>query len=407
MDYTQRSAIVASHHSAPYILFLKRMGLDIDIVAAEGATVTDAKGIRYLDCIAGYGNCFVGHNPAPIIDAVVAEVRSLRPFNLPFISEVQARFFAKLAEVAPGELECCYAVNSGSEAVETALKLARLTTGKAGVVCTTGAWHGFTFGCLSVSEASMTRQFGLLLDGVKRVPFGDAEAVDAAIDDSIGCVIVEPIQAENGAVVPRSGYLEELRRICSRRNIVLIFDEAKTGIGKTGRMFASMYEEAVPDILVCGKALGGGVMPIGAIVARREIWSRFGLSFPMSSSSGAGNAPACAAALATLNYVEEERLCERALDQGFRLRAGLSNIVDTFPGTFSALDGRGLLLGMRTTGVRAAANLVTQCVRRGLLIMTAFCDRTKVLLEPPACISNEQIDRVHAILREAALATVG
>ena len=139
MDYIERSKIVARHNSAPYVHFLKRMCLNIDVIAAEGARVTDLNGRCYLNCIAGYVNCFVGHNPKPIIDAVVAEIQSLRPINPPFISEMQARFFAKLAKVAPGDLECCYAVNSGSEAVETALKLARLATGKAGVVCTTGA----------------------------------------------------------------------------------------------------------------------------------------------------------------------------------------------------------------------------------------------------------------------------
>jgi putrescine aminotransferase len=407
MHYKERSEIVASHSNTPYVHFLKRIGLDIDVVAAEGAKVTDANGLCYLDCIAGYGNCFVGHNPRPIIDAVVAEIQSPRPFNLPFISEVQARLFRKLAEVAPGELDCCYAVNSGSEAVETALKLARLATGKAGVICATGAWHGFTFGCLSVSETSMTKQFIPFLEGVQRVPFGDAKAVDAAIDESIGCVIIEPIQAENGAIVPPPGYLEELRRICSRRKVLLIFDEAKTGIGKTGQMFACMCEEAVPDILVCGKALGGGIMPIGAIIARRGIWSRFGLSFPMSSSSGAGNAPACAAALATLHYVENEQLCRRALQQGLRLRTALENLVEAFPKTLLAIDGRGLLLSLQTASIQSASHLVAECVQRGLLIMTAFCDHTKILIEPPGCISNEEVDKVNAVLGEAVSACAG
>lgn len=407
MGYEERSEIVARHSSAPYVQFLQRMGLDIDVVAAEGATVTDASGRRYLDCIAGYGNCFVGHKPRLIIDAVVAEIRSARPFNLPFIGEAQARFFAKLVEVSPEGLECCYAVNSGSEAVETALKLVRLVTGKSGVVCMSGAWHGFTLGCLGVSEAAMTKQFRPLLTGMKQVPFGDSEAVDAAIDESVGCIIAEPIQAENGAVVPPPGYLEELRRIADRRNVLLVFDEAKTGVGKTGRMFACMHEDAVPDILVCGKALGGGIMPIGAVVARRKIWSKFGLSFPMSSSSGAGNAPACAAALATLHYVEREGLCERAIARGHQLRAGLENLVQRFPRTLTAIDGRGLLLSIRAANAQLASSLVQQCAQRGLLVMTAFCDRTKLLIEPPACISNEEVDRVNMALAEAASACAG
>lgn len=401
MQYAERSQIVAKHSSAPYVHFLRRVGLDIDVVAADGATLLDTNGRRYVDCIAGYGNCFVGHNPQSIIDAVVAEIESPAPFNLPFLNEAQARFFEELAKVAPGDLDCCYAVNSGSEAVESALKLTRLATGRPGIICMSGAWHGFTLGCLSVSEPSMTKQFMPLLDNITRVAFGDAEAAEAAIDDSVGAVIVEPIQAENGAVTPPAGYLQDLRRVCSERKVVLIMDEAKTGMGKTGRMFACMDEDVVPDILICGKALGGGVMPIGAIVARRGVWAKFGLSFPMSSSSGAGNAPACAAALATLQYVKRERICEKALRQGARLRAGLESLCAAFPSRALAIDGRGLLLSLQTTSIQAASRLIEASAKRGVLIMAAFCDRTKVLIEPPASITDEEADTVIEVLTDA------
>jgi putrescine aminotransferase len=159
------------------------------------------------------------------------------------------------------------------------LKLARLATGKSGIICTAGSWHGFTFGCLSISEQSMCRQFRPLLEGVSHVPYGNVAAIELALSDRVGCVIVEPIQSENGAVVPPTGYLKSLQELCAKRGVVLIFDEAKTGIAKTGRLFCCEYEGAVPDILVCGKALGGGVMPVGAVVARRTVGVNLDLVF--------------------------------------------------------------------------------------------------------------------------------
>jgi putrescine aminotransferase len=401
MDYEQRAGTVSHYSNAPYMQFLKRLGMGIDVVSAKGAMIVDSAGRQYIDCIAGYGNCVLGHNPRPVIDAVVLELQSPLPFNLPFVLEVQALLAERLARDTPGDLECSFIVNSGSEAVETALKLSRLATGRSGVICATGAWHGFTFGCLSVSEQSMCRQFRPMLDGIKRVTYGDAAAIEACLDDTIGCVIVEPIQSENGAIVPPQGYLKSLQDLCSKKGVILIFDEVKTGIAKTGRMFACEYDNAVPDVLVCGKALGGGVMPIGAVVAQRKVWGRFGLSFPMSSSSGAGNAPACAAALATLKYVGEEKLCEKAERQGIRLMAGLQLIKEHNPERLLGISGRGLLIGLKFVDQKFASQMVVECAKRSVLVMNAFCDRSKILVEPPACITDEQVDRVVAAIRES------
>lgn len=394
MNVADVTAAYAKHISNPYIAFLGRMGMLIDVAIADGAQVVDGNGHTYIDCIAGYGNCVLGHNPRPVVEAVVAELRSSRPFNLPFIQEIQARLAERLATDTPGDLECSFIVNSGSEAVETALKLARLATGKPGIVCTSGSWHGFTFGCLSISEQSMCRQFKPFLEGVSHVPYGDVAAIEAALGDTVGCVIVEPIQSESGAIVPPDGYLKSLQVLCAKRGVVLIFDEAKTGIAKTGRLFCCEYEGAVPDILVCGKALGGGVMPVGAVVARRAVWGKFGLSFPMSSSSGAGNAAACTAALAALDLVSSEGLCERAELQGKRLMAGLRSVAAATTARLGEITGKGLLIGIETANPKLASELIVQCARRGVLVMTAFCDRTKILVEPPACISDAQVDAV-------------
>ena len=214
-------------------------------------------------------------------------------------------------------------------------------------------------------------------------------------------MIIEPIQAESGVVVPPFGYLREIADLCKRRNVVLIFDEIKTGIGKTGRLFACEYEDAVPDILLVGKSLGGGAMPIGAVIAKSRLWSKFGLSFPMSSSSAAGNAPACAAGLATLEVFETGGLCEQAARKGERVLGALRNLTRDFPSIVKGTSGRGLLIALHTDSLRSATRLVASCAKRGVLLMTAFCDRTRILIEPPLIITDEQLDIVLSTLRMA------
>lgn len=398
--FSLRLETYARHVSTQYVEFLRRQGLALDIVRAEGALVYDREGKRYIDGIAGYGNLNVGHNHPRVVEAVVEELRSPRPYNWPFLSDAQTRLAEKLAQVAPGDLSCSLVVNSGSEAVESALKLVRLATGKHRVVSAHGGWHGFTLGALSVSEPSLCRSFAPLLEGVTHVSYGDVGAVEQALDARTGAVIIEPIQAESGAVVPPSGYVREIADLCRRRNVVLILDEIKTGIGKTGRLFACEHENAVPDILLVGKALGGGVMPIGAMVARSGLWSKFGLSFPMSSSSAAGNAPACAAGLATLEVVESERLCAQAARTGARALAAFRELAREFPSIVTGASGRGLLIALHTDGLRSAARIVSGCASRGLLVMTAFCDRTRILFEPPLCITDEQTDFALDVLRQ-------
>ncbi|MCC6222479.1 MAG: aspartate aminotransferase family protein [Thermoleophilia bacterium] len=394
--FAARVARVERYANAPYVRFLRRLGLDLDIVRAEGASVWDASGRRLVDCIAGYGNLNVGHNHPRVVEAVTGELRSGRPFAWPFLGDAASRLAERLAYVTPGELECSLVVSSGSEAVDSALKLVRLATGKPGVVAARGAWHGFTLGALGVSEPGMRDGFGPLLGDVTHVPFGDAAAVEAAIGDATGAVIVEPIQAESGAIVPPDGYLRELVEVCRHREVVLVFDEIKTGIGKTGRLFACEHEDAAPDLLLVGKSLGGGAMPIGAVVARRRLWGRLGLSVPMSASSAAGNAPACAAALATLDVVETERLCERAERAGTRVMAALGELGRRYPSVVTGASGRGLLLALHTPSPLAAAAIVTACARRDVLVMTAFCDRTRILIEPPLSLSDEELELVLA-----------
>jgi putrescine aminotransferase len=397
--------LYAHHVSAPYVDFLTRFGLALEFTRAEGSLVYAADGRSFIDAVAGYGNLNLGHNHPSIRQAVRDELESSRPFGWPFISEKQARLAARLEQIAPPGLECSFLVNSGAEAVDSALKLVRLTSGKSHIVAARGAWHGFTFGALSVSEPLLCQGLSPLLPNVTHVPYGDAAAIDAALTDQTGCVMVEPIQAESGAVTPPPGYLRDLEQLCHQREVALIFDEVKTGMGKTGRMFACEHDAATPDILLTGKSLGGGAMPIGAVVARRNQWHRFGASFPMASSSAAGNSLACAAALATLDVIASEDLCHQADRKGQWLRAELENLAREFPERITGVSGRGLLLAIHTPNPKIAAALTIQAIQRGLLIMPAFCQRAKILVEPPLSIPDDLLKQALVILRESTIAT--
>lgn len=402
--FIQKLQKYSQHINEPYIQFLKRTGLARNFIRAEGIFIYDSDGNRFIDCVAGYGNCNIGHNHPKVIEAVTKELQSPRPFNLPFISDVHTMLSEKLAEITPGNLECSLIVNSGSEAVESALKLARLSTKKNGIIAAHGAWHGFTLGALSISEPSMCTSFSPMLPDITHVPYNSIEAIEKSITKNTGAIIIEPIQAESGAVTPDNGYLQNLSKICTEQQIILIFDEIKTGICKTGHMFACEKDNAVPDIILTGKSLGGGVMPIGAMTARKKIWGKLGYSFPMSSSSGGGNAPACAAALATLEVVEEERLSENAYRYGNMLEKELFNLTQQYPSVLKGISGRGLLLSLHTNDWKTSSLIVSGCIKRNVLIMPAFCDRTKILIEPPLCIRENEIgeiiDVIHSSVRE-------
>jgi len=391
----------ARHVSRPYVDFLHRFGMDFEVTRASGAVLEDRSGRKYIDCIGGYGNSNVGHNHPHVIEAMIRALEAGRPFGWPFISEAHSQLTERLAEVAPAGLGRCLIVNSGAEAVDSVLKLVRLATGRSGVICCHGAWHGFTMGAMSVSEPEMCRSFGPLLSGVRRVPFGDAQAAQEAMSPEIGAVLVEPIQSESGGVVPPDGFLNRLAAACAASGALLILDEIKSGMGKTGKMFACEFEQAEPDVLLVGKSLGGGMMPIGVVMAKQKWWTKFGLSFAMTSSSSAGNGLACAAGLATLEVIQSENLCTNAERQGRRLQQALAGVSSTHPELVRSVTGRGLLLGLHTASQKVAHELAAHCVRHGVLMMPAFLDRKCILIEPPLCINDAQTDEVAWGLQQA------
>jgi len=375
-----------------YAGFLERLGLDCTVEKAEGSLIRDSRGDEFIDFLAGYGIFNLGHNPPEIIAALRSEFDGLPMWNRPFLSEPLAQLASKLVEITPAELDRVFICSTGAEAVDSAVKLARLSTGRAEIIAAEGGFHGFTLGALSVSGiAQQSHPFKPLLPEVRHVPFGDAKALLDAVSDKTAAVLLEPVQAEIGAVSPPAGYLSAAREICDRSGALLLIDEARTGMGRTGPLFAIEHESIAPDVLILGKSLAGGIVPIGAIIAHSKIWRRFGLSFAMSASSFAGNRLACVAALATLKVFTEQEVLKKGKSVGQALWNRLSKLAAEYSKLVSGVSGKGLLAGIHFHDHRIANEVVLRSIRKGLLIGIAFCQRRCILLEPAITIPPSEL----------------
>jgi acetylornithine/succinyldiaminopimelate/putrescine aminotransferase len=303
-----------------YVAQTSPAGKSLVVTHTEGCTVCTADGQRYLDFIAGIAVNNVGHAHPEVRAAITGQLEHMLHVNVfgKFVIPAQVELGRKLAEVTPSGLEKTFFTNSGAEAIEGALKLARKYTGRSKIVSFEMAFHGRTFGALSVSWRDIYRKpFEPLLPDVTFIPFNDLTAAEAAIDGQTAAVIVEPIQGEGGVRVPSTAFLPGLRALCDRHGAFLILDEVQTGFGRTGRLFACHHWEVTPDILVMAKALGGG-MPLGGFISRPEVMETF-IEPPLSHLTTFGGHPlSCAAALASLKVILRDGLVERAASAGQR-----------------------------------------------------------------------------------------
>jgi len=382
--------------------FLKRLGLNRVAVKANGATIIDSEGKEYIDCIGGYGLFNLGHNHPEIIKALKAQLNKKDLFTKPFITEVQVRLAEKLDEITPEKLTCSFLCNSGSEAIDSAMKLARLYKGKKEIIAATNAFHGYTFGALSVSGIpSFRRPFEPMVPGIKHVPFGDISALKNSVTSNTAAILLEPIQHEAGLRIPPKDYFNQVRAICDEKDIILILDEIKTGCGKTGKMFALEHSGIVPDILVLGKALGGGLMPIGALVACKKFWRKFGLSFSMSASSFAGNALSSCAALTTVQILQKENIIDDCEKKGHIVLNKLKGYLDAYPKLLKAVSGLGLLIGVETVHPQKTMGMAREMIQQNVLAAPAFGNPSVLMIEPPLIISFDQIQKVLSAFKSA------
>ena len=378
-----------------YPSFLNKLGLNKVAAGARGATITDSEGNTYIDCVGGYGLFNLGHNNPEIIESLMDQLKEQQLLTKPLISEIQVKFAECIENITPGELSCSFILNSGSEAIDCAIKLVRLYRGGKTIITAQKSFHGHTFGALTASGIpSFKRAFEPLLPGFISVPFGDIEALKQSISADTGAVLIEPIQHEAGILLPPNGYLLKVRKLCDEHGLILILDEIKTGFGKTGRMFACEHYNVVPDILVLGKSLGGGLIPAGAVIASSLLWKRFGLSFPMSASSFAGNVLACRAGLSTIRYIQRGSLLADCAEKGKMLLRSFRDFVAEYPSILRSVDGLGLLIGIETQSGNIALDLAKEMIRQGIIVVPAFGNSSVLMVEPPLVISFQQIRMV-------------
>lgn len=371
---------------------------------AKGAIITDIYGKDYIDC-GSYGVMFHGHSHPKVVAAVREQLDRMAMHGRTLPHKGIAELGRRLAEITPGDLKYSFFCNSGAEAIEGALKLARAYTKKPGVIATKGAFHGKTFGALSASGREMYREpFYPLLPGFTHVPFGDAAAVEAAITPEVGTVIVEPIQGEGGVIVPPDDYLPQLREICDRHGLTLIFDEVQTGMGRTGRFFACEHWGVAPDIITTAKALGGGVMPIGAVTAKAPIFDLFNANPYIHSSTFGGNPLACAAGIAAIDAIRDEGLLEQAARKGEYILSYLRSLQTRYPQILREVRGKGLLIGLDLVKEAHSGVLINELVGRQVIVIHSLNNPKVIRLSPPAVITQEQIDTVLKAVTEGVAA---
>lgn len=360
----------------------------IAIKKASGAVVTDVNGKEYIDCVAGIAVNNVGHCHPTVVDAIKRQAEQLIHVSNLYYMEKQAVLAEELVKLTGTDR--VFFCNSGAEAVEGALKLARKASGKKEFIATENAFHGRTRGALSVTHKEKYRKPFEPLAPAVFVPYNDADTIRAAINENTAGVILEPIQGEGGVIIPSDGYLKEVREMCDETGTLLILDEVQTGFGRTGKWFAKEHSGIKPDIITTAKAMGGG-FPMGAMLAREEVAANFGRGD--HASTFGGNALACAAAIANIEVIKKEKLVKRSEEMGNYLVKKLKNLNKDY---VKDVRGKGLMVGMELS--IKCEDIVNRARERGVLLN---CTSESVLrFVPPLTITKEQLDKAVSVLDE-------
>ena len=348
----------------------------INIAAGKAAKVWDTSGNEYIDCMGGYGVALIGHSNDKVIKAIKDQAEKLIACHMSVYNDTRLNFLHKLSSIAPEGLSKTFFSNSGAEAVEAALKFSRKYTGRTGIIAMSGAYHGKTFGALSVTYNEKYRKsFMPLLADVKFVPYNDPSKLEEVIDNNTGTVILEPIQGETGIIIPRDGLIQEIREICNRHRLVLIFDEIQTGLGRTGKMWAGQNWNTLPDIMCVAKGIAGGV-PMGLTLAKPEIMQV--MTIGDHSSTFAGNPLACAAAIATLDVISEDKLIDNAFRTGKYFKDGLLALSDRHK-IIREVRGLGMMLAVELRF--DVKDILFDGIKNGLLML--YSGRNIIRLLPP------------------------
>ena len=356
----------------------------IVIDRGKGAKVWDDTGREYIDCMAGYGVALVGHCNDRVVAAIKDQIEKLMVCHMSTYNTARSIMLKKLSKVVPSGLDKFFFSNSGAEAVETALKFSRKFSGKPGVISMNGGYHGKTFGALSITSSEKYREpFEPLLDYIKFVPYGNTSKLLDAIDDKTGTIIVEPVQGESGIIMPPAGFIQEVREICSKHSLVLIFDEIQSGFGRTGKMWAAENWNTIPDVVCVAKGIAGG-FPMGLTMTKTEIIES--MKIGEHSSTFAGNPLACAAASASIDALVLDRLIENSAETGRYFKELLFQLKEKHK-IVREVRGLGLMLALELRfDVR---NILMDGISNGILML--YSGRNIIRLLPPLSIDRELV----------------
>jgi putrescine aminotransferase len=367
----------------------------------------DVSGRTYIDCLGGFGIFNVGHRNPKVVKAVADQLRRQPLHSQDLLDPLRAMLAKALAMLTPAGLEFSFFCNSGTEAVEGALKLARaFDPAKQTIVAATKGFHGKSYGSLSASaKAEFRRPFGPMLPNIEHVPFNDVLALRdmltscRAVGEDVGAVLLEPIQGEGGVNIPSDEYLPAVRALCDEFGALFILDEVQTGMGRTGKMFACEHWSVAPDLMCLAKAFGGGVVPAGAVVGRREIFARLFDNPFLHTSTFGGNPLACAAALATINVLIEDDLPARAARLGERMLAGLRAAAAGHDDLVVDVRGKGLLMALEFCDHATGFELGKRMLERGVLVSGTLVNARVIRVEPPLTIMEKEADYVCQCLK--------
>ena len=395
----------AEHFNRGWLDYRKSVTEAGDWAATEwtgaGAVFCDVLGREYIDCLGGYGMMDLGWGHPDVIAAVKAQLGRTPMPSQELIDPLRGVLARLLAEITPGDIKYSFLCASGTEAIEGALKLAKMYTRRSGFIVGVKAFHGQTMGSLSMlGKADFRTPAGVLYGGpVFHVPYGDAGAVEKQLDIcrevgvEIAAVLMEPIQGEAGAIVPPDDFWPRLREVTRAYGALLIADEVQTGLGRTGKLWGVDHWNVAPDILAAGKSLGGGVMPVSAFCSTEEIWQVMMYPNPfIHTSTTGGGGLACSAAIAAINVTLRDRLWEVAAAKGAYLIPKLNALAAQYPQIYHGVTGKGLLIGQHFHNAEIGYKVASGLFKRGVVVAGTLNSAHTIRIEPPLVITYEQID---------------
>ena len=363
----------------------------VTVERGVGAHVWDTDGKEYIDCMGGYGVALVGHQNKRVNDAIKNQIDKIITVHSSLYNKTREEFLKTLIGLAPKELTQVHLNNSGAEAIEAAMKFARKFTGKKGMIAMKGSYHGKSFGALSLTfNPKYRKAFAPLVEKVSFASYGDIESLRSIIDEDTAFVILEPIQGESGIIVAPDGFLQEVRKLCDEKGILLIFDEIQAGLGRTGRLWACDHWNTAPDILCLAKGIAGGV-PMGATLVRPDILAA--INKGEHSSTFGGNPISCAAGTAALKALTEDGLIENSEKMGKKFREGLEELKEKHT-MIREIRGKGLMIGIEMKF--EVRDILMGLIKKGVLML--YSGRNILRILPPLVISEEDVTKVlHAL----------